>query len=122
MGLAYKQGLLLGADESRLLFVNGVIWLVVSVLWTYHRERAGRSWRRGDVGWGVLSGVLISGNVLFLTLALARAPLADVLPITQLGFVVTMLIAAIAFRELLTVRKMAALVLAIGCIALLGAP
>lgn len=123
MGLAYKQGLLDGADEARLLFINGAVWLAVSALWALRSSApGGRDWRHADLGWGLLSGALISGNVWFLTLALARAPLSDVLPITQLGFVVTMITATVVFREALTVRKLLALACAGGCILLLGIP
>lgn len=119
MGLAYKQGLVEGAAADRLLFVNGAMWLFGSLLWLALR-RGGKPWSRGDFGWGALSGALICGNVLFLTMALARAPLCDVLPITQLGFIATMLAATIAFRESLNLRKLAALGLGTACILLLG--
>lgn len=120
MGLAYKQGLVLGAEPSRLLFVNGVVWLVGSLLWMLVAERGRGPLSRGDAAWGLLSGVLISGNVLFLTLALARAPLSDVLPITQLGFVATAVAAAVVYREALGWAKLAALALAAACIVILG--
>jgi drug/metabolite transporter (DMT)-like permease len=120
MGLAYKQGLLMGAGTERLLFVNGAVWLGGSLLWTVLAERRARAWRGSDLSWGLLSGLLISGNVLFLTMALARAPLSDVLPVTQLGFVATALAATLLFGEALTVRKVAALALAVGCIIILG--
>lgn len=122
MGLAYKHGLTLGADSSRLLFVNGAVWLAGSLLWLRLAPGAAPAWRGSDLGWGLLSGLLISGNVLFLTLALARAPLADVLPITQLGFVATAVVAIPLYREPPTVRKLAAIALAIACILSLGAP
>jgi len=122
MGLAYKQGLIEGASTERLLFVNGAMWLLGSLLWMALTWRNERPWRRGDVGWGAFSGLLICGNVLFLTMALARAPLTDVLPITQLGFVATMLTATLVFREAFTARKLAALGLGATCIILLGIP
>lgn len=122
MGLAYKQGLMLGAGTERLLFVNGAVWLGGALLWMAIAERRARPWQRADLTWGLGSGVLISGNVLFLTLALARAPLSDVLPITQLGFVATALAATLLFSEALTRRKLAALALAAGCIIILGNP
>lgn len=120
MGLAYKQGLLMGADPSRLLFVNGAVWLLGSLLWAALAERGRGSVTRADLAWGLLSGLLISGNVLFLTLALAQSALSDVLPITQLGFVATAVAAALLYRERLDRKKLLALALAVACVLALG--
>ncbi|MBA3845376.1 MAG: EamA family transporter [Planctomycetes bacterium] len=122
MALGFKHGLAAGAGTSQLLFVNGVAWLAGAVAWGAIGRPAARTWRRSDLAWGLVSGLLVTGNVLFLTLALAAAPLTQVLPITQLSFVLTMLAGCALFGERITARKLGATMLACGCVLLLAYP
>ena len=108
MALAYKQGLDQGSGAMPLLAVNGLCWSAGSLLWLLAMTRLEwRHWDRPHVSWGLLSGMLVSGNVLFLTLALARAPISTVLPISQLSFVLTAVLGFLLYREPLGIARLA---------------
>ncbi|HYE04764.1 MAG TPA: EamA family transporter [Planctomycetota bacterium] len=120
MALGFKHGLAAGAGPMQLLFMNGVAWLAGAIAWGAFARAEARTWRRSDLAWGLASGLLVTGNVLFLTLALAAAPLTQVLPITQLSFILTMLAGCALFGERVTASKLAATLLACGCVLLLA--
>lgn len=127
MALAYKQGLGEGAEACRLLVMNGLAWIVGAVAYGLILSARGgvgglTGWRRGDVLWGLASGLLLSGNVLFLALALQGAPLSQVLPISQMGFVIAAIGGCLLFGEAVTLRKGAAVLLGIAAILLLAQP
>jgi len=114
MALAYKQGLDQGSGAMPLLAVNGLCWSAGSLLWLLAMTRLEwRHWDRPHVSWGLLSGMLVSGNVLFLTLALARAPISTVLPISQLSFVLTAVLGFLLYREPLGIARLAGIGLAV---------
>jgi transporter family protein len=122
MALGYKQGLLAGAEPMHLLAINGVAWSLGALLWLgLARPRAAAApWSRPALGWGLASGLLVSGNVLFLTLALARAPLTTVLPITQLSFVATAALACLVGGEPVLARRVAGIGMAAAAVVLMA--
>ncbi len=120
MGLAYKYALLPSVDANAFLAINGILWIVSGII--YHNLK-GKSQASDYVvvwGYGLLSGILICGIVLFMALALQLGDASTVLPIAQLSFMVTAL-AGIAFLgESLTWRKAAGLAFAMLCIISMG--
>jgi len=111
MALSYKQGLIAGAEAIDLLAINGIAWCIGALMWMYYtrpvlatvQQHTAESWIA--LGWGLASGVLVSGNVLFLMLALAQGQLSTVLPITQLSFVATAAIACALGNESAAPRR-----------------
>ena len=118
MGLFYKHGLANGADELVVLSINGCLWILGGLV--YHVAEGRRAHRaevyRGVLHYGALSGFLICGIVGFMMLALKHGEASVVLPIAQLSFVATALIAAFVLHEKLNVYKIAALALATGSV------
>lgn len=119
MGLAYKAGLLNGAEESGMLALNGYVWVAGGIVFYVAGRRRKVSWR-AVWGYGGFSGVLVSGIVFFMLLALRYGDASFVLPITQMSFVLTALLGVIWMKESLTWSKLAGILLGISCIWLMG--
>lgn len=115
MALAMKAGSLDGASAEPVLAVAGAVWLVAG--WAADRGRLPdhRTW-----GFGLASGALTAGIVLFLFLALARGDAALVIPVSQLSFAATALLAWPVLGERLSLRQGAGLGLATLAIIILG--
>lgn len=119
MALAYREGVVAGAEAGGLLVINGVVWFVGAAAWAAVSE----GWRgrlsMAEVRWGLAIGLLATGSATFLARALVHGQLSQVLPISQLSFVVTALAACLLLGERLTLRKATALALAVGAIGVL---
>src|SRR6185369_284719 len=85
MGICYKFGLSSGADYFTMLASSGLVWMVVGLAYGYILERHKKP-EADTIGFGILSGGLISGIVLFMMLALRLGDASTVLPLTQLSF------------------------------------
>lgn len=120
MGIAYKWGLSSGANPYQLLSINGVVWLISGLFYYWMVERNKVKLTHKTWGYGLSSGALVCGIVLFMILALQRGDASTVLPITQLSFVVTALLGAFLFRELFTGKKVMGLALAVLCVIWMG--
>ena len=122
MALAYREGVVAGADAGCMLVVNGVVWLAGAAWWAAAREGWRGRFASAELRWGLGVGLLATGSAAFLAQALARAPVTAVLPISQLSFVATTLAACLLLGERLTRRKAVALGLAAGAIGILALP
>lgn len=116
MGLSYKYAFLHGADRNLLLLINGILWIAGGGLYLFLREkhlsgRDGTSW-----SYGVLSGLLICGIVLFMALALQYGDAAVVLPLAQMSFLGTWVLGLFLLGEKLNFRKVLGLAAGILCI------
>lgn len=119
MGVSYKAGMLHGADDYGMMAWNGLAWLGGGII--MHRlvgRRRGAGWP--TLAYGLPSGALVCGIVLFLVWALQRGEASVVLPVAQLSFVGTSLLGVAILRERFTVRKLAGIVLAGLCVVLLA--
>jgi len=128
MGISYK---LAAAEFARLeiqgatpqhhwfLALQGLMWggMGLAVAWRF--EGATRL-SRLNVGYGVFSGALVCGIVLFLARALAVGDASVIIPITQMSFLVTALLSWPVTRERFSGRKVSALALAAAAILLLS--
>lgn len=122
MGISIKCGVSAHGNECIILVCNGLLWIVGGLVYWAIRERTDWQWSRRMVSYGMLSGALASGIVLFLTFALKYGQASVVLPISQLSFVGTTMLGAMFLREVLTTRKILGLTLAITCIILMAIP
>ncbi|MDD5596346.1 MAG: EamA family transporter, partial [Victivallaceae bacterium] len=117
MGLSYKYAFLQGTDRNVLLLINGVLWIIGGGVYLLFREKhlsgkaGGKSW-----SYGVLSGLLICGIVLFMALALQYGDAAVVLPIAQMSFLGTWALGLLLLGEKLNFRKILGVLAGIGCI------
>jgi drug/metabolite transporter (DMT)-like permease len=115
MALAMKAGALAGAAAEPSLMIAGAVWLATGLGWERGRLPDLRTWR-----FGLGSGVLTAGVVLFLFLALARGCAALVIPVSQLSFAATALLAWPFLGEPLGRRQLAGIGLAVAAIVCLG--
>jgi drug/metabolite transporter (DMT)-like permease len=128
MGISYK---LAGAEFARLqlqgygpqnywfLSIQGFMWLVVGLLLSVKLEGVIKVTRL-NVGYGLVSGLLCCGIVLLLALALGGGQASIIIPITQMSFLVTALLSWPLTHERFSARKIAALLLAVLAVLVLG--
>lgn len=120
MGLSYKAGLLNGVNEYGLLVINGFVWIIGGTICHFVVDK--KKWRipPSTVAFGMLSGVLVCGIVLFMMLALKHGDASLVLPVTQMSFALTAVAGIVFIKEPLTSRKCLGIALAMVCILLMG--
>lgn len=119
MGISYKLAAEAGVHGAWFLAAQGLVWFVVGA--------AGALLRTGGAGLsaalirrGAVSGLLVCGIVYFFRRALELGEASVVIPISQMSFVITALIARFALGERLDGRKAAALCLSAAAFVLLG--
>ena len=136
MGIAYKFAFdKADAAKSGVQIVNGLAWVIGGIVYYLLREKAAFRFREslkikvtdvGDLaelrvakvlGYGVFSGVLVTGIIYFMAESLAIGDASIVLPIQQMSFLATFFLGVFFLKEKITLRKLAAL--ACGVIALL---
>ena len=118
MGLSYRYGFsAAGADRPYVLLINAVFWVIGGILWYLLAERKKSSFDWRTVKFGVLSGVLVTGIVVFMALSLQYGKAAVVLPIAQMSFLLTGAAGVIFLKEKFTLRTAAAFTC--GCAAIL---
>lgn len=116
MGISYKYGLSEGAGAYEILTLNGLVWVVVGLLYTALLEKRVFAISNQCMSYGFVSGGLVCGIVLFMMLALKHGQASIVLPIAQLSFLITSVIGMIFLNEKLSLTKFSALLLALCCI------
>ncbi len=124
MGLSYKYGFSHGADQNAVVLCNSVFWIVGGAVYAIFcgrrdRERRIALFSGKTLGYGVLSGVLVSGICLTMAASLARGEASVVLPIMQMSFLLTAALGAVFLRESLGKRKIAAILSGMAAILLL---
>jgi uncharacterized membrane protein len=107
----YKLGLLRGAVPIALVVAQGAVALTLSTAFTAHLDRSIRP-SRAALTYAPVSAVLLVVAFTFLAMGLERGEASVVVPIAQMGFVVTALLGFVLLREPLTARKGAGLVMA----------
>jgi len=115
MGIAYKYGLGESAPVGPFLALNGAVWIAAGLV--YHlfgvrRQPHQPSDSRRMILYGLVSGVLVCGIVLFMARALQVGDASTVLPVAQLSFAFTALGGVVFMKESCTPRKVWGLILA----------
>ena len=96
-------------------FLAALVLAFAAALWK--RERVSRA----DIGFGLLIGIPNYYSARFLLLALGKVPAVVVYPVYSAGTIITITVAGLAvFRERLSRRKTAALVLILAALVLLN--
>lgn len=116
MGITYKCGLEYGADMYLILALNGFIWILSGISYHFIAERKKALFSFNTCAFGLFSGVLVCGIVIFMMLALKRGEASMVLPVSQLSFFVSALIGVFFLKERLNRRKSLGLFLAFLCV------
>jgi drug/metabolite transporter (DMT)-like permease len=121
MGLSYKYALMVGADRSGLLFLNGILWIVGGAVYFLIREhrRVNLPFKK-IASYGALSGVLICGIVFFMAMALQYGDAAIVIPLAQMSFLGTCALGILFLKEKLTVKKSMGIFAGLICILLMS--
>ncbi len=117
MGLSYKFAAIdfaslpkedLTIQNYWFLAIQGLMWFVVSLFISIRFERSPRISIR-NTGYGMLSGGLICGIVLFMARALVSGDASVVIPITQMSFLMTSLLSWPLIKERFSMCKLSAL-------------
>lgn len=106
MGLSYKYAFLQGADRVGIILLNSFCWIAGGLIYTLWREPKGWRVTRSFWGYGLVSGVLVTGIVLFMALSLQHGDATVVLPIAQMSFLLTAVIGIIILGESMEKRKL----------------
>lgn len=118
-GVLSKAALTYGVNQSTLLLVGALSWVIGGVLYAWLRERRVRI-TAAKLGYSALSGTLVFLVVNTLLLGLQAGDASTVIPIANLSFVVVLIVSVLLRTELLTGRKAFALALAGACIWLMS--
>ncbi len=118
-GVVSKAGLEYGADFDLLLLTSALCWVASGFGYAQWVERR-LAITRSRVGYAVVSGVIVYGIVRTLLEALARGEASVVITIANLSFLMALAVALAMRMERLSARKIAAMIFAVGAIALLA--
>jgi uncharacterized membrane protein len=113
-----KMAVTAGCNSFSLLFIR---FLVVSVIaGTFILVRKSFYFDKKVVKYAVGSGMMIIGAIYFILEGLKRGDIALVLPITQLSFILVVIISWLFFKEKMNTVKIIGIFLAIGSIFLIN--
>jgi transporter family protein len=119
LSFIYKLGLRAGATPVALVVTQGFVAVSVATGFTACVDRRIRpsraAWEHAPV-----AAVLLVTAFIFLAKGLERGEASVVVPIAQMGFVVTALLGFLLLREPFTARKGAGLAAALAALACLG--
>lgn len=118
-GVISKAGLKQGADANTMILESALFWIVSGLAYACLVERRFRI-SRDKLLYASVCGVLVYGIVRSLMSALERGEATVVVPIANMSFLASMLIALALKMEFLNWRKAVAILLATGTIALLS--
>lgn len=117
MGLSYKYAFMHGADRNSLLIINGVLWIIGGAVYAAYREKhLGEKFGVKSWNYGLISGLLVCGIVLFMALALQHGDAAVVLPLAQISFIATSGLGVWFLKEKLSLKKAIGIAAGILCI------
>jgi transporter family protein len=118
-GFLYKVGVSEGAPPATFALVQSLAFLPMAVAYTYATDR-GLSVDRLTWSHAPWNGVLTAFASVLLLLALVGGDASTAVPISQLCFVVTAVLAVIVFRERLTTLKAVGIVSAVVAVLVLS--
>ena len=123
MGLSYEYGFDHGADKNAVAQLNSLFWIIGGIIYAFTKEfKILKNSDKKLLGYGALSGVLVAGIVVFMAWSLAYGDAVIVLPIAQMGFILTFLLGVVFLKEPFRKKHIAALLCAIAAVILLATP
>ncbi len=120
MGLSYKYAFLHGADRNGVVMIDCLMWIVCGFGYAFLRERPVERPDRKLLGYGLVSGLLVSGIVIFMALSLQKGDASIVIPIAQMSFLGTFALGMLFLKERLTPAKGLGILFGTGAILLLA--
>lgn len=117
--LLYKYGLLAGATPASLLVVQAAVVITMSTSLAGYIDRGIRPVRR-VWRYSATAAALLSSAFIFLLEGLARGQASVLVPIAQMGFVVTAAVGFVFLREPFTPRRGVGLITALAALASLA--
>jgi len=115
----YKLGLLQGAAPIALVVAQGAVAVTLATAFAAHLDRGVRP-SRAALRHAPVAAVLLVCAFVFLAKGLQGGEASVIVPIAQMGFVVTALLGFLLLREPFTLRKGAGLVAAVAALASLA--
>jgi drug/metabolite transporter (DMT)-like permease len=115
----YKMGIHDGASPGTVLAAQAFVFMPLATLIVFVKDRSVRPPRAAWLTAPLAALALVVGFVLLLY-GLARGPASTLVPVAQLGFVVTALMGVVLFGETLSVRKIVGLVVAVAALGALA--
>ena len=113
-----KAGLSAEADANGLILIASLCWIVSGLLYAVLAEHR-YSITRKKLGYSLVSGLMVYGIVKTLVIALSLGEASVVVTIANLSFLMALLVALVTKMEVLSRKKVAAMVLAVSAILLL---
>lgn len=117
-GVVTKAGLSAGADANGLILISAICWIVSGLLYAVLIEHR-YSITRQKLSYSLASGLLVYGIVRSLITALSLGEASVVVPIANMSFLMALLVALVMKMEVLSVKKVTAMVFAVCAILLL---
>ena len=117
-GVVTKAGLSAGADSNGLILLSAICWIVSGLLYAVLIEHR-YSITRSKVNYSLVSGLIIYGIVKTLVIALSMGEASVVITIANMSFLVALFIALVMKMEVLSIKKVSAMVCAVSAILLL---
>ena len=116
MGVSYKYAFMQGANDSGIITLNGITWILGGFFYALIKEPIFSITDKKSWAYGTVSGFLISGIVLFMALALKNGEASIIIPITQMSFLITFILSIIILKESFSFRKAMGMLAGILCI------
>jgi uncharacterized membrane protein len=118
-GFLYKVGISEGASPGTFALVQSLTFLPIAIAYTY---MADRTLRIDSITWShaPFNGLLTALASILLLMALMGGDASTAVPISQLCFVVTAVLAVIVFRERLSPLKMVGILAAVAAVFVLS--
>ncbi len=117
MGISYKVASSCGANDEIFLAVNGSWWVIIGCIYSLLRER-GMEMSGSTLKYGLFSGILVCGIVMFLKLAVNSMDASVAVSVSQFSFLVTAPLAAFLMKERISLKMGMGMTLAALCIIL----
>ena len=117
-GVVTKAGLSAEADANGLILISAICWIVSGLLYAVLIEHR-YSITRSKVSYALVSGLIVYGIVKTLVIALSLGEASVVVTIANMSFLVALFVALVTKMEVLSVKKVSAMVFAVSAILLL---
>ena len=118
-GVVTKAGLSQGADADALMLISAICWIVSGLLYAVLIEHR-YSITRAKLAYSLVSGIFVYGIVRTLVAALSLGEASVVITIANMSFLMSLLVALVLKMEVLSPKKIIAMLFAISAITLLS--
>ena len=118
-GVVTKSGLSAGADADALMLISAICWIISGGIYAVLIEHR-YAITRAKLAYSLVSGLFVYGIVKTLVTALSLGEASVVVTIANMSFLMSLLIALLLKMEVLSAKKIIAMLFAISAITLLS--